>query len=615
MMPRTTTAILSALLAATTPHASAQTTVGCDASCPPAGYESDSSHLCPGSSVSAFQSTREHVICHPTPGTSFSFDSFRLPGSVTVLANYYTGCEAGRRESGVFAGIAQRIHDETGGKINFVSSLKGESMTQFSGPQDRQSRNRTYYGPSYLTDLFFPGIDPAGGGSCELWAGVYQSDALSMGLNGGVKPSSQPLTITDVNYDVRDFFFTPPYPHPSYIILDENLEVTYKSVGPCCGYVSYYDCTDEVALGLDGMLTEEIYEVYNSQQEAAADVGKGKEVDVEPDTEDGGSTTDETLTTVEENFVEPESQCSAEEFSDWSACSVTCGTGRLQFRHRANSYPVETRPCAETLPACEEQCVQEFGESFSATVVAGGLSSPRDLAFHPTPGIHLGDYSEGRTFHPEVGEEIWVANGRNHSISILASVGTPFQTSMSRVDRGYYHYMNNISALSFNMVDDSGRNSDQDTFNFFAVCNDNLNDYVGSKEANYFMGPTLYDSDVANKPGRKNTVNRFGEDCSSPADECFFLHADMLHESPACIGIAHDPEIETAYGSVFWAFDTTGDNGGDGGQLVRFDFSQPHGESSIMRVCKFSALTRIIETIQVLARWTILLLVSLVVFL
>lgn len=590
MMPRTTTAILSALLAATTPHASAQTTVGCDASCPPAGYESDSSHLCPGSSVSAFQSTREHVICHPTPGTSFSFDSFRLPGSVTVLANYYTGCEAGRRESGVFAGIAQRIHDETGGKINFVSSLKGESMTQFSGPQDRQSRNRTYYGPSYLTDLFFPGIDPAGGGSCELWAGVYQSDALSMGLNGGVKPSSQPLTITDVNYDVRDFFFTPPYPHPSYIILDENLEVTYKSVGPCCGYVSYYDCTDEVALGLDGMLTEEIYEVYNSQQEAAADVGKGKEVDVEPDTEDGGSTTDETLTTVEENFVEPESQCSAEEFSDWSACSVTCGTGGLQFRHRANSYPVETRPCAETLPACEEQCVQEFGESFSATVVAGGLSSPRDLAFHPTPGIHLGDYSEGRTFHPEVGEEIWVANGRNHSISILASVGTPFQTSMSRVDRGYYHYMNNISAVSlfdfaclyctllqlilctdthnqnfsyhstWSMILGGTRIRIPLTFSRCAttistitwdlkrpiiswcvsrlylrdVFFDQFSNITFSFPTDMFsQGPTLYDSDVANKPGRKNTVNRFGEDCSSPADECFFLHADMLHESPA----------------------------------------------------------------------------------
>lgn len=44
---------------------------------------------------------------------------------MTVVANYYTGCEAGRRESGVFAGLAQRIHDETGGKVIFVTSLKG----------------------------------------------------------------------------------------------------------------------------------------------------------------------------------------------------------------------------------------------------------------------------------------------------------------------------------------------------------------------------------------------------------------------------------------------------------------------------------------------------------
>ena len=149
-MIRSTTAILS-LLAAAAPNASAQTTVGCDASCPPAGYESDSSHLCPGSSVSSFQSTREHVICHPTPGTSFSFDSFRLPGHVTVLANYYTGCEAGRRESGVFAGVAQRIHDETGGRVNFVTSLKGE-MTQFAGRQDRPKPNLTNNCPT-LTDL------------------------------------------------------------------------------------------------------------------------------------------------------------------------------------------------------------------------------------------------------------------------------------------------------------------------------------------------------------------------------------------------------------------------------------------------------------------------------
>lgn len=162
---------------------SAQTTIGCDNSCPPLGYESDSSHLCPGNVVNVNAASRLHDICHPTTNNNnsnnkLSFNSFQQPKHVTVIANYYTGCEAGRRESGVYAGIAQRIHDETNGKVNFVTSLKG-------------------------------------GGSCEQWASIYQSDALSMGLNGGVRPSTMPLTVSDGSLDVRDYFFTPPYPHPS----------------------------------------------------------------------------------------------------------------------------------------------------------------------------------------------------------------------------------------------------------------------------------------------------------------------------------------------------------------------------------------------------------------
>jgi hypothetical protein len=109
--------------------ANGQTTVGCDASCPPIGYESDTSHVCPGSTVDSVTASRQHEICHPTsnpfPDDKLSFGAFKQKGYVTVVANYYTGCEAGRRESGVFAGVAQRIHDETGGRVNFVTSLKG----------------------------------------------------------------------------------------------------------------------------------------------------------------------------------------------------------------------------------------------------------------------------------------------------------------------------------------------------------------------------------------------------------------------------------------------------------------------------------------------------------
>lgn len=153
--------ILPLLLLSTTPNSNAQTNVGCSSTCPPLGYESDSSHLCIGNTVDVTTSSRLHDVCHPLPtslpstntlnslsssvgGSSsnkLSLDQFKLPNHVTIIANYYTGCEAGRRESGVYAGIAQRIHDNSNGQINFVTSLKG-------------------------------------GGNCETWASIYQQDAL-----------------------------------------------------------------------------------------------------------------------------------------------------------------------------------------------------------------------------------------------------------------------------------------------------------------------------------------------------------------------------------------------------------------------------------------------------
>ena len=150
---------LATLLALYPSTSFAQTHVGCDANCPPIGYEYDSSHLCPGASVDSSTASKSYDICHPVNIGKVSLSSFKKAGHVTVIANYYTGCEAGRRESGVFAGLAQRIHDETNGQVNFITSLKG-------------------------------------GGDCSSWAGIYQSDALSMGLNNGVKPSTMPLTVS-----------------------------------------------------------------------------------------------------------------------------------------------------------------------------------------------------------------------------------------------------------------------------------------------------------------------------------------------------------------------------------------------------------------------------------
>ena len=108
------------------------------------------------------------------------------------------------------------------------------------------------------------------------------------------------------------------------------------------------------------------------------------------------------------------------------------------------------------------------------------------------------------------GDELWVVNGHSHSVTIITAVGTAQQGALTRTDRGYYHYFHNVTAISFNTVDGSGfRAPSRDTFAYFATCQDSNNTYLGLKEPNYFMGPSLYNSD----PAYKNLVSKSGERC------------------------------------------------------------------------------------------------------
>ena len=90
------------------------------------------------------------------------------------------------------------------------------------------------------------------------------------------------------------------------------------------------------------------------------------------------------------------------------------------------------------------------------------------------------------------------------------------------------------------------------------------------------MGPTLYNTN------HSFLVNSLGSKCTGTGNlplpgenndndpSCFLLHFDMLHESPLCMGIVHDPETATPYGHVYWAFD------GLDAMLMRYDFERPH---------------------------------------
>ena len=473
----------------------------------------------------------KYDVCYPAASTSIEAsvtgtikrDGVKIKaaadgGRIVVISNYMVGCNAGRREASLFAYAAQ-LYANTFGTGRIV---------------------------------FLSGLK--GESSCTSWASAYESYAES---TFGLDIVDQPYTIHDDDYAIRDLLFTAPYHHPSYAILDGSGEIRHKFVGPCCGVDSWNDCKKSHLLDLNETFAALLTPLLEEQ------TGYGPDDEEDEDEDDA---------------------CATEAWSGWSPCTATCGDSGVRYRSRsstcANVSTMETAACADQA-ACEDQCAPAFGAAASVNVVAEGFAGARDVAFTPTPGAHLGTFAEGRSFST-AGEEAWVVNAHNHSVSIVSAVGTADATTFSRRDRGYFHYMANATALSFNAVADSGRDADKDTFASFATCQNSLNTYLDTHVPNYFMGPTLYDT----SPAYPNLVTREGAECSD-ADACYFLHSDMLHEAPDCVGIVHDPETATAYGTVFWAVDAFLND------VVRFDFQQPHGPGNMDH--SYAAVRRFVD--------------------
>ncbi|MBN4081810.1 T9SS type A sorting domain-containing protein [bacterium AH-315-C07] len=149
------------------------------------------------------------------------------------------------------------------------------------------------------------------------------------------------------------------------------------------------------------------------------------------------------------------------------------------------------------------------------------VSTPRDLDFHPN-----GD--------------LWVINKGTESSGgstvKFTNPGETDQTSEYKQDGNAWHFMSLPSAIAF---------SDNGNFGTTTSVYD-----ANHNGGDAFTGPSLWSSDPAvyAQPSGGNGS-----------------HLDMLHESPNCMGMAHEKD------NVFWVFDDYSND------IVRYDFVDDHG--------------------------------------
>lgn len=111
-------------------------------------------------------------------------------------------------------------------------------------------------------------------------------------------------------------------------------------------------------------------------------------------------------------------------------------------------------------------------------------------------------------------------------------------------DGNSWHFMRRPTSMAWGLND------------LFATCGEGYTDNYENEDTP-FAGPVLWSSDpmifgVEPLPAMNGMPAQNG------------THLDMLHETPYCMGIAHEAE------NAYWAFN------GDAGSLDRYDFNAPH---------------------------------------
>ncbi len=123
--------------------------------------------------------------------------------------------------------------------------------------------------------------------------------------------------------------------------------------------------------------------------------------------------------------------------------------------------------------------------------------------------------------------------------TIISDPGESNQFADRRKDPNSWHFLRRPSSFAFGKPGVWASCGEARTGNFL----DGAPDY---------MGPSLWSSDL----------DVFAKD---PGQGLNGSHLDMLHETPFCMGIAHETE------NIYWAFN------GDAGSLDKIDFAEDHG--------------------------------------
>jgi hypothetical protein len=208
---------------------------------------------------------------------------------------------------------------------------------------------------------------------------------------------------------------------------------------------------------------------------------------------------------------------------------------------------------------------------FGALSPLGCSSEPMDTQATPTPTAELTALSQvyapkakvplsatALAFNPTIAGELWVAlrqfpsgracnqNDRDAEacsalqgvMAVVSDATSDAPSAVIKQDGNAWHFMRRPTQLAWG----------EDVL--FASCGEARTDNY-EDEAIPYSGPVLWSSDPAIF-GVEPTADQNG------------THLDMLHETPYCMGIAHEA------GNAYWAFN------GDAGALDHVDFHAPH---------------------------------------